>query len=170
MTAEGVFIEFSERKLRQLSQRIGVCLSKLSEDQIWARNTPNENAIGNIVLHLCGNLRQWIGHGVGGRTDVRDRDSEFNAIGGLSVTELRLRLDGAVADSIATIELLPVADLLTLIQVQKYEIPKMEAIYHAVEHFAQHTGQIIFATKLLTGEELGFYTHLRNPAHGEKTP
>ena len=153
MTSESLFTEFSCRKLRQLSQRIGVCLAKLSDEQLWARNSANENAIGNIILHLCGNLRQWIGHGVAGRTRAK-----------------RAHTDGAVGDAVSVIEAIAAADLLTIIHVQKYNIPKMEAIYHVVEHFAQHTGQIIFATKLLTGEELGFYTHLRNAAHGEKTP
>ena len=170
MTSEGVFLEFSARKLRQLSQRISVCLAKLSDEQVWARNSANENAIGNIVLHLSGNLRQWIGHGVGGHADVRDRDTEFNATAGKTVAELQAHLDAAVVDALSIIEGLAAADLLTVIEVQKYSIPKMEAIYHVVEHFAEHTGQIIFATKFLTGEELGFYTHLRNPTHSEKTP
>ena len=170
MTSESLFTEFSCRKLRQLSQRIGVCLAKLSDEQLWARNSANENAIGNIILHLCGNLRQWIGHGVAGRADTRDRDAEFNATGGNTVVDLQAHLDAADGDAVSVIEAIAAADLLTIIHVQKYNIPKMEAIYHVVEHFAQHTGQIIFATKLLTGEELGFYTHLRNAAHGEKTP
>ena len=145
-------------------------MSKLGEEQAWARNSANENAIGNIVLHLCGNLHQWIGHGVAGHSDIRQRDEEFNATGGVSLTGLRARLETAVAVAPAAIEQLPAGDLLTIVSVQNYNIPKMEAIYHVVEHFAEHTGQIIFATKLLTGEELGFYTHFRNPAHGEKTP
>ena len=60
--------------------------------------------------------------------------------------------------------------LSSIIHVQKYDVSVLEAIYHVVEHFAQHTGQIIFATKMLTGEELGFYNHLKQPAHREKTP
>lgn len=170
MTTDAVFLEFSSRKLRQLSERIGVCLSKLSEEQVWARKSANENAVGNIVLHLCGNLRQWIGHGVAGLPDIRERDAEFNATGGTDIAALRAQLEKTVDETVRAIEQLPAEDLLTVVSIQKYSIPKMEAIYHVVEHFAQHTGQIIFATKLLTGDELGFYTHLRKPAHSEKTP
>jgi uncharacterized damage-inducible protein DinB len=170
MTTDAVFLEFSGRKLRQLSERIGVCLSKLTEEQVWARKSTNENAVGNIVLHLCGNLRQWIGHGVAGLPDIRERDAEFNAVGGTDIGTLRAQLEKTVAETVRAIEQLPAEDLLTVVSIQKYSIPKMEAIYHVVEHFAQHTGQIIFATKLLTAEELGFYTHLRNPEHTEKTP
>lgn len=170
MTTDGIFLEFSCRKLRQLTERIGICLGKLNEEQVWARKSGNENAVGNIVLHLCGNVRQWIGHGVAGLPDIRERDAEFNATGGTDIAALRAYLETTVADAVRTIEQLPAEDLLTAVTVQKYSIPKMEVIYHVVEHFAQHTGQIIFATKLLTGEELGFYTHLRNPSHSEKTP
>jgi uncharacterized damage-inducible protein DinB len=169
-TAEEVFIEFSCSKLKQLTDRIGVCLGKLTEEQVWARGSDNANAIGNLVLHLCGNVRQWIGHGIGGHPDDRQRDDEFNAKGGITVESLRSRLQAAVADATAVIAAMPHEDLVATTNVQSYNIPKIQAIYHVVEHFSQHTGQIIFATKFLTGEELGFYTHLKNPAHGEKTP
>jgi uncharacterized damage-inducible protein DinB len=170
MTTDAVFLEFSARKLRQLSERIGVCLSKLTAEQVWARKSANENAVGNIVLHLCGNLRQWIGHGVAGLPDIRERDAEFNATGGWDIPILRAQLEKTVSETVRVIEQVPPADLLTVVSIQKYSLPKMEAIYHVIEHFAEHTGQIIFATKLLTGNELGFYTHLRNPEHTEKTP
>ena len=170
MTVDQVFVEFSSRKLLQLTERIGVCLSKLSDEQVWARGSENANAIGNLVLHLCGNVRQWICHGVGGAPDMRQRDEEFNARGGVPVAELQSRLQGVVNEAVAVINALTPADLETITHVQKYDITKCEAIYHVVEHFSQHTGQIIFATKFLTGEELGFYTHLKNPSHGEKTP
>ncbi|BDC49076.1 hypothetical protein F183_A13920 [Bryobacterales bacterium F-183] len=168
--SEQAFIGFSCNKLTQLTERIGVCLGKLTDDQVWARGSENSNAIGNLVLHLCGNVRQWIGHGVGGSADVRERDAEFNAQGGVSVAELQAKLQATVADAVATIRSLTSEDLIAVTHVQNYDVPKIEAIYHVVQHFAEHTGQIIFATKFLTGQELGFYTHLKNPKHGETTP
>ena len=170
MTTDQIFIEFSSRKLLQLTERIGVCLAKVSEEQVWARGSENANSIGNLVLHLSGNVRQWIGHGVGGQPDVRQRDSEFNAQGGVSIADLFGRLQAIVTDATVIINGLTPKDLESVTHIQNYDISKCEAIYHVVEHFAEHTGQIIFATKFLTGEELGFYTHLKNPAHGEKTP
>jgi hypothetical protein len=54
--------------------------------------------------------------------------------------------------------------------VQGYDKSILEAIYHVVEHFSLHTGQIIYATKLLRKEDLGFYKHLNHTTHSEKTP
>jgi len=165
------FLDCSANSLDQLSGRIAACLPKLTYDQLWARGTENENAAGNLVLHLCGNLRQWIGTGVGGKPDVRNRDAEFAARGEFQPVELGTRLKEAVEEALSTIRSLPSERLLKSVTIQGYQVTLLEAIYHVVEHFAQHTGQIIFATKLLTGEDLGFYKRLRRPgAHTEKTP
>jgi uncharacterized damage-inducible protein DinB len=166
-----LFLDFSVDKLRQLSSRIESCLGELNDEQVWARGGENENAIGNLVLHLCGNVRQWIGSGVGGRTDTRERDKEFSASGGVAAGELGARLRTAVEEAAAVIAALPPGRLAERIVVQKYDVSVLEAIYHVVEHFSMHTGQIIFATKMLTGSDLDFYRHLRSSAaHGEKIP
>ena len=165
-----IFIEFSVKKLRQMTDRIETCLGKLNHEQIWMRGSAEENAIGNLTLHLCGNVRQWIVSGVGGAADVRERDAEFAARGGLSAAELSARLRGVVDEAAAVIAAVTVERLPERISVQKYDLPVMEAIYHVVEHFSGHTGQIIFATKMLTGEGFEFYRHLSAPSHTEKTP
>jgi uncharacterized damage-inducible protein DinB len=167
---EKVFLSFSVNKFRQLSARIGDCLNRLSYDQIWLRGGESQNSIGNLVLHLCGNVRQWIGFGVAGLPDIRVRDQEFSARGGPDADELRQKLDSAVAEACSILEDLPAERLAARIVVQKYDLTALEGIYHVVEHFAQHTGQIIFMTKLITGADPGFYKHLREPSHGEITP
>jgi len=167
---EQLFIEYSVRKLRQNVDRLEKCLARLSEDQIWSRGHESENAVGNLLLHLAGNVRQWIISGVGATADVRDRDSEFNAQSGPSKAELIGALGATVEEACKVIEPLTAERLAVVIHVQKYDVSVLEAVYHVVEHFGQHTGQIIFATKLLTGEELGFYTHLKRASHSEKTP
>jgi uncharacterized damage-inducible protein DinB len=170
-TAARIFLRFSSEKLTQSAGRIDDCLLCLNEDQIWMRGSESENAIGNLVLHLCGNLGQWIGAGVAGRPDTRNRDAEFAARGGAGKEELRERLRETVRDTVAVIDSLPVERLTEPLQIQKYHVTVLEAIYHVVEHFAQHTGQILFATKLMLHEDLGYYRHLQTPApHNEKTP
>lgn len=164
------FLKFSADKLTQLSGRIQDCLGRLSSEQIWTRNNDNENSVGNLVLHLCGNLGQWIGSGVGGKPDTRQRDTEFAARGNVQPAELAERLDKAVSEAAGIIRHLPHAQLTDKTTIQKYDVTVMEAIYHVVEHFSQHTGQIIFATKLLTGNDLGYYKHLNHPKHFESTP
>src|SRR5207237_3230164 len=165
-----MFIDFSSKKLEQLLSRIRDCASKLKSDEIWARGHENENAIGNLVLHLNGNVKQWILSGVGGAADTRVRDAEFAARGGIATPELSDQLGRTVREAVAVISNVPAERMLERVTIQKYEVTVMEAIYHVVEHFAEHTGQIIFATKMLTGEDLGFYKHLKAAAHREKTP
>jgi len=111
---------------------------------------------------------------VGGKPDTRRRDEEFAAHGGASVSELLERLRATVAEASATIRELPAERLMQQLSVQKYDVTVLEAIYHVVEHFSMHTDQIIFLTKMLTGSDLGFYSHLSGRAatapHGLKTP
>jgi uncharacterized damage-inducible protein DinB len=167
---EQMFLKFSAEKLDQLRGRIHDCVGRLDDSQIWLRQTDNENSIGNLVLHLAGNVRQWIGHGVGGQPDVRQRDSEFAARGGHDKAALLARLDDSVNNALPIINGLTPDQLTRPVTIQKYNVTIMEAIYHVVEHFAGHTGQILFATKLLTGEDLGYYRHLSQPLHKEATP
>jgi uncharacterized damage-inducible protein DinB len=161
------FLNVSVKELTQLSGRIQDCLGRLSSEQIWMRNTDNENSVGNLVLHLCGNVGQWIGSGVGGKPDTRQRDAEFATRGN---AELRDRLNTTISEATAIIRNLPIARLSEKTTIQNYDVTLLEAIYHVVQHFGQHTGQIIFATKLLTGHDLGYYKHLNQPKHLETTP
>src|SRR3954470_19512175 len=88
MSVESLFVNACAAKLDQFTSRIAICLARLTESQIWARGHENENAVGNLVLHLSGNVRQWIMSGLGGQPDVRVRDREFAASSGMSGEEL----------------------------------------------------------------------------------
>jgi uncharacterized damage-inducible protein DinB len=170
-SSDRLFLDYSARKLRQLSGRIEDCLGRLTEEQIWARGAESENAVGNLVLHLGGNVRQWIVAAVGGRPDIRQRDAEFAALGGLAASSLAVLLRGIVEEAAGVIETLAPDRLAEHLTVQGYSVTVLEAIYSVVEHFSGHTGQIIYATKLLTGEDLGYYRHLKTTAaHAEQTP
>jgi uncharacterized damage-inducible protein DinB len=161
VTSDEIFIKFSADKLDQLHGRIQDCLGRLTPEQIWTRNSQNENAVGNLVLHLSGNVRQWIGSGVAGLADHRERDAEFDARGGKEPAELSELLNTRVAEVTAIIRAVPAARLTERITPQGHDVTVLEAIAHVVEHFAMHTGQIIFLTKMLTGQDLGYYQHLR---------
>ena len=167
---ETLFLDFSIRELEQLVGRIRDCVAKLNDEQIWMRHGDHENAVGNLLLHLSGNMRQWIIAGIGGLPDTRVRDQEFAARGQMAGSELMQKLDSTVAEAVAVLKAVSPDRLLETYKPQKYSVTIMEGIYHVVEHFGQHTGQIMFATKLLTGQDLGFYKHLSQPAHAQKTP
>jgi hypothetical protein len=155
-TLERQFIDFSIQKLQQYAGEIDKCLSKLSQQQVWARGGKNQNAIGNLVLHLCGNVRQRTA-AVARREHVRTRDQEFSADGGMSAGELENHLRSTVDEAVSQMRDLSAADLARRVQVGEFNQSVLESIYHMEVHFALHSGQIFFATKLATGEDLGFY-------------
>jgi uncharacterized damage-inducible protein DinB len=161
-SVEAMFRECAVEKLREYSERIEICLGKLSDVQIWARGHENENAVGNLVLHLAGNVQQWIISSLGGNPDHRDRNSEFDARGGFTAAELAGKLRETVGKACSIISELTTGQLTRMYEIQGYKVSGVEAVFHVVEHFSQHTGQIIFATKMLTSEDLGFYRHLRS--------
>jgi uncharacterized damage-inducible protein DinB len=165
-----LFINYSCDTLKLLSSRIEDCLGKLTYAQVWTRSSDHDNSAGNLVLHLCGNVTQWIGTGIGKRPDTRDRDAEFAALGGHQPAELASKLHATIADATAILLTLDAASLVETRVIQNYQVTVLEAVYHVVEHFAEHTGQILFATKLLTGQDLGYYKHLSKAAHGETVP
>lgn len=163
MTIETDFLNCSAEKLTELCKRVETCLGKLTADQVWMRGTENQNAVGNLVLHLTGNVRQWILSGIGGAPDARVRDLEFAARGGLEPVVLGEKLREAVDGALEVIRSLPHSRLIERVTIQRNDVTVLKAIFHVVEHFSGHTAQIIFITKMLTGEDLGFYSYLQKP-------
>ena len=170
MPLDSEFVKISASKLRKMLEKIEACAARLTPQQIWTRASDNENAVGNLMLHLNGNVRQWIISGVGGAEDTRVRDWEFSNREAIPTAQLAARLRATVEEAVRVIEGLCAEQLMQPIRVQNFDVSRMEAVYHVVEHFAGHTFQIIFATKLLTGQDVGL-TRLPAPAAaGEKTP
>lgn len=157
MTVESLFLEASVAKLRQLTERIAVCLGKLTPDQVWARGNENSNAVGNLVLHLAGNVRQWAISGLGGAKDVRVRDLEFSTLGGIDPVELTALIRTTIEEATAVIAGLTADQLTRAYEIQTRHVSGVETVMNVVQHFAEHTGQIIFATKGMTGEDLALY-------------
>jgi len=141
----------------QYLPKIERCLEQLDDDQIWWRANPESNSIGNLVLHLCGNARQWIVSGLGGQTDNRLRDAEFAQVEAIPASELVALLRTTLADVEAVITRLDPATILEKRQIQGTEVDVLHAIFHVTEHFSMHTGQIILLTKQLTAQDMHFY-------------
>jgi uncharacterized damage-inducible protein DinB len=136
--------------------RILECLRMLSEEDIWWRPHSTSNSVGNLALHLSGNVRQWIIAGLGGEPDRRERDKEFAERGPLPRRALVTRLRSAVFEAGKVLEVLGTRELMRVYSIQGFRVTGLEAVAHVVEHFAYHTGQIIYITKLRLGEDLGF--------------
>ena len=139
--------------------RITSCLDQLSPGQIWWRPNEASNSVGNLVLHLSGNVRQWIISGLGGVPDVRQREMEFSECGPLPRRILVSYLRKTVKEACEVLGKLSEDDLARVYTIQKFRVTGMEATFHVAEHFSHHAGQIILMTKMLTGSDLMF-THL----------
>lgn len=137
--------------------RIRRAVESLPPEDVWWRPNEASNAIGNLLLHLAGNLRQWVVSGVGGATDVRRRDEEFEADGMAGAMELLERLEAVVREAVAVLEGLDPARLGEAVTIQGNRTTLVSAIYHTVEHFSMHTGQILWIAKARTGRDLGLY-------------
>ena len=137
--------------------KIERCLEKLNDEQIWWRANEESNSIGNLILHLSGNARQWIVSGVGSRPDARNRDAEFEQREVISRDELVTLLRTTLSEVETTLRTLDPALLLERRQIQGHDVEILEAIFHVTEHFSMHAGQIFLLTKLLTKEGLRFY-------------
>ena len=147
----------SEFLLGDYLPKIERCLEKLTDEQIWWRANEESNSIGNLILHLCGNARQWIVGGVGSQPDKRDRDAEFSQRDTIPRHELLTLLRTTLADVQTTLESVDPATLLERRPIQGNDVDLLEAIFHVTEHFSMHTGQIIMLTKMHTTADLRFY-------------
>ena len=132
-------------------------LELLTDEQIWWRANPQSNSIGNLLLHLSGNVRQWIVCGLGGAADERDRDSEFAQRKTIPRAELLARLKQTLNEADAALAKLDTSKLLENHSIQGCDTTALAAIFHVVEHFSMHAGQIFLLTKLLTKKDLAFY-------------
>lgn len=143
---------FEERYL----PRIVGCLEQLSDEEIWWRPNEASNSIGNLVLHVCGNMRQWIISGLGGTPDRRERDREFAERGPVSGKALLEKFQQTVSEAGAVMARLQPVALTRPYRIQGYDVSGYEAAAHVIEHVAYHAGQIIYITKMKRAKDLGF--------------
>lgn len=141
---------------KQNLPRIVKCLQQLSDEEIWWRPNPASNSAGNLVLHLCGNARQWVISGLGGAKDARERDLEFSERGPISQQVLVTKLRRTVRDACRVLAKLTDDSLARKYVIQGYHVTGMDAVFHVTEHFGYHTAQIIYITKLKRAQDLRF--------------
>jgi hypothetical protein len=151
-----LFTMISCEKLDAMLTTLMSCVNRLSDEQVWERGGPHENAVGNLILHLDGNMRQWILHGLDGQPDVRVRDTEFLTTGGMTGAALMAQFGATVAESKAVIAQTPAERMQEMITPQPMRPAStvLGAIYQVVGHVQQHAGQIIVLTKQMTRQDL----------------
>lgn len=137
--------------------KIERAIAPLTTEQVWWRANDASNSIGNLMLHLSGNVRQWIVGGVGGGDMTRDRAHEFASRDALPAAVLLADLRQSVDAACTVLARIEASSLNERRQIQRFDTTVLGAIYHVVEHFSMHTGQIILLAKMQTGQDAGFY-------------
>jgi uncharacterized damage-inducible protein DinB len=152
------FLARSRHYLRtEYPTKLRAAVESLPVEALWWRPNDQSNSVGNLVLHLTGNVRQWIVAGVGGAPSNRDRAREFAERNGASADVLLAELDRALDDVDAVLARLTGSDLSATRSIQGREVTVVEAVYHVVEHFSLHLGQIVFIAKAQTPGAVHFY-------------
>lgn len=154
------FIHQSLHYLHLNTPRIKKCLDELNEEEVWQRPNEASNSVGNLILHLCGNIRQYIISGIGEQPDTRTRSVEFVVTEGFSKAELLHQLYETLAVADTVIRAADEENLLRERTVQGFSMTGLAIVIHVVEHYSYHTGQIAFWTKQLRNQDLGFYAGL----------
>lgn len=154
------FLSQSILRLQENTPKIERCLNELTEAELWHHPNASSNSVGNLLLHLCGNITQYILSSLGNAEDKRERDKEFTSGAILTKAELLQKLKSTLDSAISVISNLTEHDMLRTHSIQAYQLSAIGIIIHAVEHYSYHTGQIIFWTKLIKDKDLGFYSNV----------
>ena|SRR5579859_2101187 len=155
------FRAFSRDKLvGQYWPRLQACAGSLTSEQLWWRPNESSNSVGNLLLHLNGNVMQWLVAPFTGLEDTRNRPAEFNARDGADVATLLASLAATIEKASQVLDRLTEAELSAHYEIQGYHVTGLHAVYQVVEHFGLHYGQIAYIAKMLQGRDLGFYREL----------
>ncbi len=149
--------EVRRRLMEEGTVRIKQCLSELTTDEVWFRPNQHSNSVGNLVLHLCGNVRQWVVSGLGGRQDTRQRSAEFDERGPLPTHTLLARLDTVMQEVNEVLDNLPPDVLTKPVVIQGFQETGLSVLVHVVEHFSYHVGQITYFVKWRKNLDTGYY-------------
>jgi uncharacterized damage-inducible protein DinB len=168
------FVQNALYRLNESTRMNTISLELLSEEDIWKRPNASLNSVGNLILHLCGNITQYIISSLGESEDKRERDIEFSTESGFTKKELLNKLVETVDDAKRVIFDCSVEQLVKIRSVQGFSFSGIGVVLHAVEHYSYHTGQIAFWTKQLKNKDLGFYgdmnLNVKSPLHSKDGP
>ena len=151
------FVKHALYRMDENLRMIGICLNRLTEEQIWMKPNGSTNSVGNLLLHLCGNITQYAISSLDHRPDHRRREEEFSSRHKGDKAQLLAGLEEVVKEAQTVLKRSSEENLLAIRQVQGYSFSGIGNVLHVVEHFSYHTGQIALYTKLLQNNDLGFY-------------
>jgi uncharacterized damage-inducible protein DinB len=150
-------VEIRRRLTGECQERTLKCLDLLSEQDIWYRPNEHSNSMGNLVLHLCGNVTQWLFSTLGGEKDIRERQAEFDHRKPIQRNDLKKQISELMAKADKIISQLKPADLLETYEVQGYHENGVAILMHITEHFSYHVGQLTYFVKARRDLDIGYY-------------
>ncbi|MFT5777309.1 MAG: putative damage-inducible protein DinB [Crocinitomicaceae bacterium] len=163
-----VLREFDIRVFEESYSRLYKCLQLLDEEQLWESPNKEIAPVGCLILHLCGNARQWMLSGLGGAEDNRERDQEFIKQDNISKGDFIFLLENMKSQLKRCLDDLSEENFNEVYSIQGFQVTGFSAVMHVLEHFSYHTGQIATLTKLLTGLDTGFYSNYNLNKHNQK--
>ncbi|MBK6824651.1 MAG: DUF1572 family protein [Saprospiraceae bacterium] len=152
--------EFNQRINSESKKRILQCLNELEAEQLTWKPNPSTNSTANLILHLCGNMRQYIIAGLGKQIDVRERSKEFSNNGPFTHEHLQTLLEQTTQQATEIVAQLKDENLYEIFHIQCFDLSGYEVISHVIEHFSYHTGQIALLCKIIKNKDLGFYKEM----------
>lgn len=161
-----VIADVRRRLIEESLPRIIKCLDSLSVEEIWHKQNENTNSVGNLVLHLCGNVRQYILSGIDGQADVRERDAEFSEKGPIDKEILKSKVTLLMQEVNTALDRIKADDMVREVGVQGFKENVTSILIHVTEHFSYHVGQITFYTKFIKDMDTGYYAGLDLNAKG----
>ena len=157
-TFHSLFMADVSRRLFSENQvRIHRCLDLINEDQLWYKHNENVNSIGNLILHLCGNITQYICAGILREKDSRNRDNEFKTSENYKIVQIRNHLDQTMSEIKIKLEKITPEMLVMKYHVQGFKESGVGILVHVTEHYSYHVGQITYLTKFLNDVDTGYY-------------
>ncbi|HMB95932.1 MAG TPA: DUF1572 family protein [Tepidisphaeraceae bacterium] len=150
------FLHAARGELSKSLHKITHCLNQLNDEQIWHRPAAEMNSIANILIHLCGNLRQWIICGVGGANDVRNRQAEFDDRSMRSKKDLLAEFSDVIRQCDAVLAKVDRKNLLEMRRIQGFDVQLLGAIFSTCGHLQGHVQEIIHITRMQKGTDYQF--------------
>jgi len=153
-----IITEVKRRLLEESVPRLKKCLTLMTEAEIWYRPNMHTVSAGNLCLHLCGNVRQWVVATLGEKADIRHRQQEFDEVGPIPLHKMLGNLDELMGEVEGVLDSLTPEDLTKIYQVQGFQEAGFSILMHVVEHFSYHVGQVSYIVKSRKNLDLGYYS------------
>lgn len=158
--------DVKRRLIEESLPRINKCLDELTLEEVWHKQNGNTNSVGNLILHLCGNVRQYVLSGIDGQEDVRERDLEFSEPGPINKQILKSRVADLMNEVNDALDRINADDMIREVSVQGFKENVTSILIHVTEHFSYHVGQITFYTKYIKDLDTEYYAGLDLNAKG----